>query len=151
MQRGVVDSSSEVGSRRRAPGMLVPLHKNPRDNITQMHRLNMKVREQSRGSGWTNFAGNERRRRRMWRLRRSIGAAWGRDGRGRGGEMEEGGQGFKKEEDSGSLMALTPGLKRAANARKSHERERSQRERRVMTGGDTMSVGEENGSLVGRG
>ena len=56
--------------------------------------------------------------------------------------MEEGGQGFKKEGESGSLMALTPGLKRAANARKSHERERSQRERRVMTGGDTMSVGE---------
>ena len=51
MQRGVVDSSPEGGSRRRAPVMLVPLHKNPRDNITKMHKLNMKVREQSRGLG----------------------------------------------------------------------------------------------------
>ena len=46
------------------------------------------------------------------RLRRAIGAAWGRGSRGRVGEMEEGGQGFKKEGESGSLMALTPGLKR---------------------------------------
>ena len=43
--RCVVYSSPERKSWRRAPVMLVLLHKNPRDNITKMHKLNTKVRE----------------------------------------------------------------------------------------------------------
>ena len=53
--------------------------------------------------------------------------------------MEEGGQGFKKEGETGSLMALTPGLKRAPAVSAMNARLNGAVKRRLMTGGSHLS------------